>query len=57
VRSSAIAIEYLLEHSAPLSLPDKGKKRQEHGMHFDGIVAGLERQRQRKMAKRRRNYF
>jgi hypothetical protein len=30
----------------------KSEKRQALGMHFDGIVAGLEAQRQKKMAKK-----
>jgi hypothetical protein len=30
----------------------KGEKRQEHGMHFDGIVAGLSGDWKKKIAKR-----
>jgi hypothetical protein len=43
----------LLKHSAPSPLLRKSEKKQGHGMHFDGIVAGLNTQGQKKMAKKR----
>jgi hypothetical protein len=45
-------VSYSAIHSSACAV--KGDQRQEHGMHFDGIVAGLEGQRQWKIAKKKR---
>jgi hypothetical protein len=45
-----------MKQSEPSPPGWKGEIRQEHGMHFDGIVAGLGRQSQKKIAKKWRRF-